>query len=443
MKKMETYLCQDVLGIIFEQLPYDLKHLFLVNKYIYNTFMKYKKTWCEGHYILTSIQQKIINDLNNHTTTPQDKSLIIQAQLSVGKTAAVLAFAFKCTETVVIMMPLSVMPQWYNEILKMYGQQAFEKIIILHNNYSKNNLIQKCRRSDYNPAQIGYKIIIISALTKVPPNAIMSHSLLIMDEVHTKSTGIYHPRFIGITASKAVAWVNGSHYHIYSEEEELPQLDVFHYIQETKDLTNTIYEVSLKTKGPYLIICDRLITSSLKLKYILYDRQYETLSKMNQLKETEYALLEPGRNAAGINLINIGCVIFIYPTEHINETVIQSLGRVQRVTSKNKNIMVYNIHKLQNDIYLYKTYLSENEIIQYCQEHHLTILKHIRYKWCLTHFIDNVLKRTTYDVLDQVPNIYYALILRISKRHYHYLYDKLSQYLHLSYDTIVICFNER
>ena len=162
---------------------------------------------------------------------------------------------------------------------------------------------------------------------------------------------------------------------------------------------------------------------------------------MNQLKDTEYCILIPGRNAAGINLINIGCVIYIYPTEHINETVVQSLGRVQRVTSKNKNIVVYNIHKNYNDTYIYKTYMSENEIIQYCEEHQLNVLKHIRWKSNLDHFITKLLKYTNHDQLDQVPNIYYALYLRIAKRDYHYLYNKFSTYLNLSYNTIVNCSN--
>jgi hypothetical protein len=440
---MENYLCQDVLGIIFEQMPFDLKNFFMTNKYIYNTFLKFKKQKCEGHYILTSIQHQIIKHLITHTTSNPTKSLIIQAQLSVGKTAAILAFIMSYyKETVVIMVPLSVIPQWYNEILKMYGQDAFKQIIILHEHYTKNKLIQQCRRKDYNPTTLGYRIVIISSLTKMRPELMMQHSLLIMDEVHTRYYPILNPNFIGITASKAASWMSKCNYHIYCEEEELPELRINHIIL-NENLSITIQQISNQTKGPYLIICHKNEKVNLNIPYILYDRTHETLYQLNHLDETQFALLEPGNNSTGINLTQINCVIFIYPTNHLNETVIQSLGRVRRATSKNKTIMVYNIHLDKHDVYVYKTYMDENEIIKYSQKHGLNLNKHLRDKWYLKLLITNFIKCTTYDQLDQVPAIYYALFLRLAKKNFDYLYKKFQHYLKLDLNLIIDILNSK
>jgi serine kinase of HPr protein (carbohydrate metabolism regulator) len=114
------------------------------------------------------------------------------------------------------------------------------------------------------------------------------------------------------------------------------------------------------------------------------------------MKEDEYALLEPGNNSSGINLTNINCVIFIYPTEHINETVVQALGRVQRASSKYKNITLYNIHKFKLDQLIFKSYMNENELIKYCKEHQLTILKTIRSKHLLYNMIKFLLLHNFY-----------------------------------------------
>ena len=72
---MQNIICQDVLGIIIKQLPYDLKNIGLTCKYFHNTLSSIKKNKgeIEGNYILSSIQNSIISDLVNHTNDIQNK----------------------------------------------------------------------------------------------------------------------------------------------------------------------------------------------------------------------------------------------------------------------------------------------------------------------------------------------------------------------------------
>lgn len=471
---MENYLCQDVLGIIFSKLPFDLKNIFIVNKYCYKTFLLFKKNYCEGNYFLTDIQRTIIDRMIKHLNTyvvegyqriygtpltDYDKPLIIQANISVGKTAAILAFASKYQGTVVILMPLSVMSQWQNEYMKMYGNNNDNtnnnnnvvgnnsvgsnnnvgnnnNFIILHENYTSNKIIRTCRKYNYNPASIGYKIIAVSSLIKFDLDKIMLHSVVIMDEVHTKGFPALNPKFIGVTASKAVYWKNHCHYQIYDEEETLPRLQEHHIVCNHDQIAQQIAQITSITTGPYLIIGSKTMSTYLGVNYIHYDSSPEVLVKINGLKEDEFAFLEPGNNCTGINLIHIGCVIFIHPTNHINATVIQAKGRVQRVTSKNKLIPLYNIHENQSDILLYKTYLSENDINAYCTKHKLNTLIHLRDKYFFNCIIKKLLARTTFEELDKIKSMYFALLMRIPKTRFDFLARKLSKTLPLSFDTI-------
>src|SRR5437868_10107659 len=86
-------LVQDVWGIIFTMMPFAAKNLALVNKYFYNTYLLTKKAYATGNYILTTIQKRLIEDMTAHIASQTDLSLIIQSNLSTGKTAGILAFA--------------------------------------------------------------------------------------------------------------------------------------------------------------------------------------------------------------------------------------------------------------------------------------------------------------------------------------------------------------
>jgi hypothetical protein len=445
---MENYICQDVLGIIFGKLPFDLKNIFIVNKYCYHTFLLFKKNYCEGNYFLTDIQRAIIDRMNTHLETyvvaeyqriygtpitDYDKPLVIQANISVGKTAAILAFASKYEGTVVILMPLSVMSQWHNEVKKMYGTN--NNFIILHKNYTTERMINTCRQYNYNPGSIGYKIIAVSSLIKFDLQKIMLHSVIIMDEVHTKAYPEYNPKFIGVTASKAIRWKD-CHYQIYEEEETLPTLNENHILCSYNEITEKINHITSLCAGPYLLIGDKNIKPYITVDYTNYDRSPDILAKINGMKKDEFAFLEPGNNCTGINLIHIGCVIFIHPTRHLNATVIQAKGRVQRVTSKNRIIPIYNIHLQQNDILLYKTYLSENDMNAYCTKNKLKILQHIRGKYFFDTIIKKLLKLTTFEVLNKVKDMYFALLMRIPKKQFDFLTRKLSKALNISFDSM-------
>jgi hypothetical protein len=439
---MFEHIYQDILELIYKEIPYDIKNMANVNHFCYNTYKLFKKNHCNGNYYLSKIQNKMINDMNNHITTLKDNSLIIQAQLSVGKTAAILAFAMDIYKgSVVIMVPLSIIAHWYNEIIKMYGNQAFNKILILHDQYTTPKIKQLCRYHYCDPKIVGYKIVIISSLLKISPDHIMKHSLLIMDEVHLRQTGIYNHKFIGVTASKAIAWVDKAYYKIYEDQEILPNITKINIIIKENQLNQEIITITKNKKGPYLIICNKHVKNNLTVNYIFYDRKPETLILINNLKHNEFALITPGNDSTGINLTNINCVIYIYPTSHLNNTVIQSLGRVKRVTSKYKNITLYNLHKTEADSILDKYYIDENEFVKYCKDHKLIILKHIRNKILLTNFISKLLLIKSVEELDNVPNIYYALYLRVSKKNFDHLYDSFSNILYINREKIKILIN--
>lgn len=439
---MEVYLCEDVLGIIFGQLSYDLKNIFIINKYCYKAFLNFKKASCVGNYYLTSIQQKLVNQMVDHIDNNKEQSLIIQSNISTGKTCACLTFALnKYKGTVVIMVPLSVMPQWHNEIIKMYGNTMHDKITILHENYTKNRLVEKCRANNYNPSCIGYKVIIVSCNIRTSVDVIALHSVVLMDEVHTKHYPIYNCNFIGVTASKAAAWRQHKkcNYIVYEEEEVLPTITE-HNVICGDNVGLHIEDIMVRQKGPYLIIGNAKEASLIPTNYINYDRTPEILTKINNMKEYECAFLEPGNNCTGINLIHINCVLFIHPTTHINATVIQAIGRVKRVTSKNKNIVMYNLHNKKTDIYIYKTYMSENEINQFVTQHHLLTLKYERSKCYIEKVVTELLKRTTYDELDKIEGIYYALLVRLVRYKMHFLIDVFSQKLNIDYHIVKYCF---
>lgn len=440
---METYLCEDVLGIIFGHLPYDLKNVFILNKYCYKVFQSFKKNYCVGNYHLTDIQHKMVNQMVEHTSDnyeEKDRSLVIQANISVGKTCACLTFALnKYAGSVVIMLPLSVMSQWHNEIIKMYGSSMNDRIIILHENYTTNGIIQKCRRNNYNPVSIGRKVVIVSSLTKVPIEKMMAHSVVLMDEVHTRYNTVHHYKFVGVTASKAIMWTNnvGCDYVIYEEEEKLPELKTNHVVcTYASNVGIFLEDIMARSKGPFLVIGDKFYKPYLGTNYVDYDRKPATLLKINTLKENEVAFLEVGNNCTGINLVAISVVIFIYPTDHMNATVIQAIGRVRRVTSKNKEITLYNLHQCQEDMIMYKTYISENEVNKFCDEKKLKLLKHPREKYYMRRVVTELLKYTKIEELDKVDDIYYALLIRLRVNDFTILIDEFNKRLGIRWNLL-------
>lgn len=439
---MEHYLCEDVLGIIYGQLPYDLKNIFIVNKYCYRAFLNFKKTMCIGNYYLTPIQHKLVNTMLHHLDTNHTQSLVIQSNISTGKTCACLTFALNKYEgTVVIMVPLSVMPQWHSEIIKMYGNTMNDRIIILHNNYIPEKLIKICKNHDYDPASIRYKVVIVSNRIRTHTNNIVKHSVVLMDEVHTKWWPDVNPRFIGVTASKAIMWTTHEkcNYVVYEEEEELPSI-LEHNVICGNNITDHIEDIMVRNQGPYLIIGNKNQACYIPTKYIDYDRTPQVLAQMNNMQPHECAFLDPGHKCTGINLTRIQCVIFIFPTTHINATVIQAIGRVRRVTSKNKEISLYHLHQKKNDIYLYKTYLSENEVNQFASQHELKLLKHERSKFYMDKVICALLKYTTYEKLDTIDNIYYALLVRVARTSMDYLINFFGDQLNIKKATVKYCF---
>lgn len=421
-------ICQDVLGLIYKQLPFHVKNMMLTCKYFYETYKLIKKNYSVGNYILTSIQLRMVDDMINHINNSLNKSLIIQSNLSTGKTAACLAFALsKYKGTTVIIVPLSIMPQWYNEIVKMYG--SLGKVAIVNENYMSNTEMKKIRYNQYNPKTFGYKVLILSHHAKYDIISLGEHSVIMIDEVHKKLRGHNHPKLIGITASKAVNWLNAN-YKMYSEEERLPSIISDDIISHNID--DTIEEIKKVAPGPYLILCSNTYKSNIKSKYVEYGRTIDSLSKMNQLENHESALLCPERDSTGINLTQIKSVIFVYPTQHINETVIQAIGRVTRATSRHDHILLYNLHEHYEEIILHRSTLSENEITEFCKENQLSILKHIRNKYKIIELIRKLIKATSYHQVYKLPPIYITLVARIPKKDFDFIEDALFPLLMIS-----------
>lgn len=420
-------ICQDVLGLIYKQLPFQVKNMMLTCKYFYETFKLIKRDYCTGNYILSSIQLRMIEDMMNHINHKESKSLIIQSNLSTGKTAACLAFALsKHKGTTVIIVPLSIMPQWYNEIIKMYGVETLKKVGFVNEKYMSNRDMKKIRNHDYNPSALGYQILILSHHAKYSVCSLSEHSVIMIDEVHKKYHGHNNGKLIGITASKAVHWL-AANYKVYSEEEVLPSIVSDDII--TNHINHTIEEIKTVAPGPYLILCSNAYKSEISSKYIEYDRNIESLSKMNQLAPHETALLCPEKDATGINLTQIKTVIFVYPTKHINETVIQAIGRVTRATSKHNHILLYNLHQYQEEIILHRSTLSENDIAAYCKEHGLKTLKHIRGKYGILGMIKKLINASSYQEVYELPPIYITLAARLPKKDFNFIIDALIKLL--------------
>ena len=428
-------LCQDVIGLIYKKIPFDVKNMMLTCRYFYNTYQFIKKDYCIGNYILTDIQQRMIHDMTEHINY-SDKSLIIQSNISTGKTAACLAFALRYKGTTVMMVPVSIIPHWYNEVIKMYGSLNAVKIGIVNENYMSKNEMSIQYQNNYNPSLNGYKVLIIShqakyfnlTLTVANSNIklLTKHSVVIIDEVHKKSIRYNEPKVIGVTASKT-KW-HTAIYKIYSEEEALPEIKSKNIL--SFNINDTITQIKNISPGPYLLLCDD--KKMIKSDYVEYQRDIKSLSKMNNLKPEEVGLLSPSKDATGINLTNIKTIIFVYPTHHMNESVIQAIGRATRVTSKNKEILLYNLHEKEEDIIFHRSTLSENEIISFCKNHQLTMIKNIRNKYQIISIIKAFIDITSFKEVYKVPPIYFTLTARIIKRDFYYLKEIFSQLLTLT-----------
>jgi serine/threonine protein kinase len=198
----------------------------------------------------------------------------------------------------------------------------------------------------------------------------------------------------------------------------------------------SIKKIMNDNEGPYLILGSKFYLDQNELPHIVYDGTLKTLNKINLMEGNEIAVLAPSRQSTGINLTNIACIIFLEPAMHENNTVIQSIARATRVTSKNNIIKLYNIHYTTSDIFVCKTYVSENDIIKFCNEHNLTRLKHPRNKKYINDIINNLLRYTEYDKLCVIPNIYFALLLHLQKESFQTIRAYFSEALNVPLEII-------
>jgi hypothetical protein len=423
---METTICPDILLEIYKLIPYHAKNLALTSKYCYNTFKNHKSDLCTGNYILSSIQKRLINEMIDHVNTIQSEPLIIQSNISTGKTAAILAFSLKCIQNVVIMIPYTIMPHWVLEIKKMFSNHA--SIAIIHQDYNKK-LYQQCKVKDFNPSSINKKVIIVTSSIKTNIHLLTKHSLVIMDEVHKLGTKIYgNPKFIGVSASNP-GWYHAN-YKIYSDEESLPNLKYHNILcPNISNINNIIKNIQTKSKGPYLLLCKKETIPLINISYTNYDNSLNTLKSVKYMNENDTLLLCPDLYSTGINLNYIKCIIFIYPTLHLNNTVIQSIGRVTRTTNMTSEVLLYNIHENEANIILHQATVSENEIIKFCKDNNLTMNKHARYKSYLSDIINLLLKKYSFDLLINMNKLYFTSILRIMKKDFIKINTLISNYL--------------
>lgn len=430
---MENIICSDVLSLVYQLIPFHAQSLALTSKYCYQVY-KQSKQIRTGNYILSSIQERIINDIHLHLNSLNDvdykkQPLIIQSNISTGKTAAILAFSMKYEGTVVIMVPFVIMAHWIMEVTKMYGEQ--DQIIALHADYNKK-LCSKCYKNDYNPASIDKKVIIVSNMIKVNIHHLTKHSIVIMDEVHKKGTRIYdNPKFIGLSASNT-SWGHAN-IKIYQEEEALPALkhhDII--INDFVKINQMILKIQREEKGPYLLLCCEESVSELTVPYHEYDKTLNTLVNIKSLKSNETLLFCPGPNSTGINLNNFKCIIFVHPCNHMADTVVQSIGRVTRVTNYKKKIPIYNIHKQREEIILYHSMVSENELLKFCGEHGLKINNSKRYKTFALNAIAKLLAHFSMEQLLKVNKLCFTCLLRITIKDFHKIYDMMAKDLKVS-----------
>jgi len=424
--KMNNNICSDNLLQIYKLIPFHAKNLALTSKYCYEVFKNNKQQLCTGNYILSSIQEKIINDMMDHVKSDRKQPLIIQSNISTGKTAAILAFSMKYDGTVVIMVPYMIMNHWYLEVNKMYPNN--DNIIVLNNQYNKK-LNSQCYK--HNPSSINKKIIIVSGLIKTSIQEMTTHSLVIMDEVHRKNAKIYgNPKFIGVSASH-VKWSH-CHVNIYQEEEILPTLkhhDILCY--DLMNINNILKNIQNKESGPYLLLCHNKFKNLINIPYI----EYHYLNTIN-LKENDLLLFYPGPNSTGVNLNTIKCIIFIYPCLHMSDTVIQSIGRVTRVTNPNKIIPIYNIHHNREEILLYHSMVSENEILKFCHHHNLNMIVTVRYKDYIIKIIKSLLVYFEFERLLNLNKLYISALFRIQYKDFYKLNKLISNDLNVDIDII-------
>lgn len=434
---MENIICADVLSLVYKLIPFHAKNLALTSKFCHQVY-KESKQIRTGNYILSSIQERIINDITLHLKLINEpdynkQPLIIQSNISTGKTAAILAFSMKCEGTVVIMVPFVIMSHWSMELTKMYGEQ--DKIILLHADYNKK-LCSKCYTHGYNPASINKKVIIVSNMIKVSIKDLTKHSVVIMDEVHKRGTRVHDiPKFIGLSASNT-AWIHAN-IKIYEEEETLPALKHYDLIlNDFVKINQKIKEIQKSEAGPYLLLCSEEYTNELNVIYHEYDKKLNTLVGIKNLKPSEMLLFAPGPNSTGINLNNFKCIIFVHPCNHMADTVVQSIGRVTRVTNYEKEIPIYNIHRKREEIILYHSMVSENELIKFCKEHQLKINNSKRYKSFVLNAIEKLLTEFTMDQLLKVNKLCFACLSRIAVRDFHTIYEMMARDLKVNTNMI-------
>lgn len=407
-------ICSDNMLQIYKLIPYHVKNLILSSKYFYNIFKNNKKNICTGNYILSSIQETMINDMITYTNTPHTEPLIVQSNISTGKTATILAFSMKYNGTVVIMVPRTILNHWLEETIKMYGKH--DQIEIIHPQYDKI-VYNQCSKHHFNPSSIGKKIIIISSSIKTNIHTITNHSLVIMDEVHKLGTKIYNNnKFIGLSASRT-AWSH-AHKKIYMHEEQLPSVKPYHMVINSLHINNAILKIKNRTQGPYLLLCHENLKPLINTKYIEYN-----CDSHHKMKKDDLLLLYPNKYATGTNLNYIQCIIFLYPINHLQETIIQSIGRVTRTTNYHKKISMYYIHHNQEEVIYCKSIVNENEILNFCHLHQLAMIKNRRDKNFLIDIIKQLLKIYSDDILVKINPLYYTCLLRIQKKDF----DKINQ----------------
>lgn len=440
-------LCQDVIGILYKLIPFDMQKLALTNKYFYDTYKNYLKVYKQGNYILTPLQQQLINDMKEYYDSKVPKTFIAQMNISCGKTAAAIWFSLNVPSTVVILVPVSIIIQWINELIKLFGMnyQQTHCIAVLHPDYGTRKLYKKWLLNDYNPKAVDMKVVIASTQSNsYSMRDIVKSSILLIDEIHKtrvpnrfKDKLSYYP-IIGLTASKATGWgTEKVIYKIYNQQEELPTFNIHHYVMGRDDIGKAINKIKSLVNGPYLIFnSDKMVELEIKHQCIEFEQTMKKLKEINNFEYDETLLINPSKVNAGLNLTSIHCVIFVYPTKHLYATVIQSLGRVTRTTSKYKVIQLYHLHESREQILLQQAMLSENTIEEFFNKNNFKKLANPRYHDNIKYVIENLLFYTTYEKLELIEPIYWTLLTRIPKHQFGFIAEYFSKILGLNYKHV-------
>lgn len=399
---MET-LCQDIYSLIFDNNMFDIINLSLTCKYIYNIYLLEKKKYThEGKYILSSCQLNLISEMTHYTHFFNIKPLILQTQPSVGKTAATITFAYsKSKEPVVIYVPTHLISQWYQEIINMYGCIP-NNILILHKQYTSDDILKNYKCYIYNPRLRGYKIVIACYNDKYPLlyDELNNH-LTIVDEIQYIKN-LQERRLIGLTSSQI--YYNNIHfyYKALSHKELLPNV-IYHPVLCSYNINDHINDIKKLSTGPYMIVINK------KLNNMIDDFIYD------------YSDIVEGLN------LHVNCLIFIYP--NTQESMNRFIKCVKRVNNKHRHIHVYHVHQYIEDYIFNKEMIDINDIYIACNKYNIQMVK---YNKDIIKFISRLIKMTNDKLVLSIPTIYFHILSRIVKKDYPVVLELFSNYLNVS-----------